>query len=77
MVQCRAWSLPGNQDEHHDDGPSTAESDHQPELGRLELCKRRARIQGTSFGSQPGCMLVTWDVVAVDVTAANGQKGHG
>ena len=37
---------------------------------RMEPWERRARTRGTSLGSHPGCMLVTWDVVAVDVTAA-------
>jgi hypothetical protein len=40
---------------------------------RVRRVCARARTRVTSLGSQPGCTLVTWDVVADDVTDAKLQ----
>ena len=54
--------------------PSQADSESDSELevsvATGTVRRRLGRMRGTWFGSQPGCMLMTWDVVAVDVTAA-------
>ena len=52
---------------HHSDRQADSESESELDAG---VWRRLGRMRRTSFGSQPGCMLMTWDVVAVDVTAA-------